>query len=100
MHAPRLFVAISLAGVLAACSRPQSQADEELVRVADLALTSAPRAVVSPVELGAMPEAKPEKPVASSRIRTVARVVRPARPAITETPEPQPAEVESPAEET
>jgi hypothetical protein len=91
MHASRLFVAISLAAALAACSRSQPQPDKELVRALDLGLGTTPGAVVSQVELGAEAEAKPRAAARPSHVRAVSRVA--ARPAITEAaPAPQPAE--------
>jgi hypothetical protein len=100
MHAPRLFVAISLASVLAACSKPQPHADAALARDLDLALSTGPRSVVSQVELGAQPIAKLHAPAEPSRARAVAPIAHSPRPAVKQTaPVPEPAEVKPQATE-
>lgn len=98
MHSPKLFVAVSLAGVLAACSKPQPHADAALARDLDLALSTGSGGVVSEAELGLKLIPKLRAPAAPSHARAVARLARSTAAVATEIA-PEPVEVKTQATE-
>ena len=70
MRAPALFVAVSLAGLLAACSRPAPPADDDLARDLDLALGKSTGGVASQLEVNGVRKPKTRAPAAPQKSHT------------------------------
>lgn len=91
MRTPSLFVAVSLAALVASCSKAESRADANLDRDLDLALGKSSNGVASQLEVNGVQKPKPQAPAAphvSSTAMAMAHMKQESAPEKVAIPEP------------